>query len=109
MAFDAYDRTLDLLRLLATLLERLATRDASLAKQLRRAAQSVTLNVAEGRRRVGQDQAHHYRMALGSAAEVTACLEAALALDQMELDEIVEALAMADRVRALTYRLVNRK
>jgi len=41
MAFDAYDRSLDLIRLLAPLAAKLATYDAELTKQLRAAASRI--------------------------------------------------------------------
>jgi len=47
VTFDVYDCSLSLIRSLVPLLERLAGLDAKLADQLRRAAQSITLNVAE--------------------------------------------------------------
>jgi len=108
MAFDAYDRTLQLLRCTAPLIEQLATRDADLVKQLRRAGASVALNISEANRRVGKDRAHLFRVALGSAAEVAACLEVAVALGYLEAAAVAQALELVDRVRAMTYRLANR-
>ncbi len=46
----------------------------NLAEQLRRAALSVALNIAESTERRGADAAHHIRIALGSLVEVVACL-----------------------------------
>jgi len=43
--------------------------------QLVRAADSVALNIAEGAARDGDVRKHHYRIALGSAAEVAAVLD----------------------------------
>lgn len=108
MAFDAYDRSLQLLRCIAPLLETLATRDTDLVKQLRRAGASVTLNISEANRRVGKDRPHLFRVALGSAAEVAACLEVALAFAYLTPRDVEPALELVDRVRAMTYRLANR-
>ena len=108
MAFDAYDRSLQLLRCTAPLIDQLATRDADLVKQLRRAGASVALNISEASRRVGKDRPHLFRVALGSAAEVAACLEVAVALEYLVEDEVTPALELVDRVRAMTYRLANR-
>ena len=107
MAFDAYDRSLDLLRCTAVVIKKLVTLDPDLARQLRRAVQSVPQNVAEANRRVGKDRPHLFRVALGSAAEVTGCLESAVAFEYLTRDEIAEALALADRVRAMVYRLAR--
>ena len=107
MAFDAYDRSLQLLRSAAPLIEQLATRDTDLVKQLRRAGASVALNISEATA-VGKDRPHLFRVALGSAAEVAACLEVAVALGYLEQAAVEPVLELVDRVRALTYRLANR-
>ena len=49
---------------------------ASLKDQTARAAWSMTLNLAEGRAVGGSAGRHHYRVALGSAAETCAALVA---------------------------------
>ena len=105
MSFDANDRALDLLRTLAPLLASLTASDASLADQLRRAAASTVLNIAEANRRTLRDRRNRFRIALGSAAEVTACLEVAVVFGYVTPAQIAVALELADRVRAMTYRL----
>ena len=105
MSFDAYDRSVDLLRMLAPLLTSLASLDGPLADQLRRAAQSVPLNIAEANRRTLRDRRNRFRIALGSAAEVAACLDVAMALGYVEAERVAPALELIDRVRAMTYRL----
>ncbi len=105
MTFDAYERALDLLRQLVPVLARLAVLDDNLASQCRRAAQSVALNVAEANRRTLRDRRNRFRIALGSAAEVASCLDVAVALQYLAAGEVAEALALVDRVRAMTYRL----
>jgi four helix bundle protein len=108
MAFDAYDRSLDLIRALAPLLPRLVAADKGLEDQLRRSARSVLLNIAEANRRKGADRANRFRWALAEAAEVSAALEAAIAGGSLDALDAVEALALADRVRAMTYRLASK-
>ena len=108
MTFDAYDRSLSLIRSLVPLLERLVALDAKLADQLRRAAQSIALNVAEANQRVGKDRRNRFRIALGSAAEVASCLDVAVAFRYVGERDHAEAYALVDRVRAMTYRLANR-
>ena len=51
--------------------------NASLRDQLVRAAQSVVLNIAEGSGLSGDARKRHYRIALGSAAEVGAAFDLA--------------------------------
>ena len=108
MAFDAYDRSLDLLRALAPVTERIRACDAGLADQLKRAAQSVLLNIAEANRRRGKDRANRFRCALGEAAEVSAAVEAAIVAEYVEAIDVVDVLALADRVRAMTFQLAKK-
>ena len=54
-------------------------RRKSLADQVGRAAESVALDVAEGRARAGLDRADLFRRAAGSAGELTAALRIAAA------------------------------
>ena len=107
MAFETYDRSLDLIRTLAPIARKLATYDASLTKQLRDAASSITQNLAEGSERRGKDKKAHYRYAHGSTAEVIGCLESAVAWGYLEQSFVDPALALAGRVRAMTYRLAS--
>ena len=72
LAFVALRRILLSLEIIRSLKEPLAQLESvnpDLARQLRRAAVSVSLNLSEGRRRVGKDRRHHWRIALGSLDE----------------------------------------
>ena len=103
--FIALEVAHEAVRLLKSPLDAIARRDASLADQLRRAACSVVLNLAEGRRRRGRDRTHHFRIAAGSAAEARAALD--LAVDLGYCAAAPEAWARLDRVLALTWPLVR--
>jgi four helix bundle protein len=105
MALDAYTVSISLLRALSPLLKRLAAVDPKLEDQARRAAISVSLNLAEARPRAARDQRNRYRISLGSAAEVGAALDAALALGYIAEPDAADALALLDRIRAMTWRL----
>ena len=107
MTFDAYERSVELLRMIAPLLRRLAGIDADLEEQMRRAATSCVLNISEGNRRVNQDRKNRFRIALGSAAEVGSCLDIAVALDYLDDAAVTGARELVDRVRAMTYRLTR--
>jgi len=103
--FEAYEVALELVAVLRPVLDQLAKRDRNLVDQLRRAAASVVLNLAEGARRAGRDRLHFYRIAAGSAAEVRAALAVARAWGNLAPDSGVEALL--DRVLAMLWRLTH--
>ncbi len=54
--------------------------EANLRDQARRASSSIALNIAEGRARGGAAERNHYKIAKGSAAEMSSVL------DQIDLD-----------------------
>ena len=71
---------------------------ANLKDQAIRAADSVTLNIAEGTCRSKKSRAHHYRIAQGSAAELCACL------DRLDLEGKEE---QQDKLRRIGAMLAN--
>ena len=75
-----YSVALEVARDAARVAERIQRRDPDLARQLRRAAASVPLNLAEGSRALGGNRRARYADALGSACETRACLEVAAAM-----------------------------
>ena len=70
-----YQVALDVARDAAAAARVIGLQDADLARQLRRAAASVPLNLAEGAGVLGGHRRQRYMTALGSAREVLACLE----------------------------------
>ncbi len=108
VTFEAYDRSLELLSSLVPVYKTLRTQDPDLLKQLRRAAQSVQLNIAEANGRVGKDRRHLFRIAYASAGEVVAALQGAVASEDLTPTLVAKSLELVDRVRAMTYRLATR-
>ena len=99
-----YSFIIETLRLLVGLFQKIAREDSDLGRQLRRAASSVALNVAEGMGVSGGNQKLRFRTALGSAREVGACLDVAEALGY--IDAVDASLRdRLDRITATLYRL----
>ena len=72
-----HDVMLDALRTMRPALAAIQRNDSDLARQLRRAASSVALNLAEGSGSAGGVRQVRYRTALGSARETLSCLQVA--------------------------------
>jgi len=107
MRFDAFDVTLHLIRSLREPLTHLERRDPPLAVQTRKAAASIALNLREGRRRVGKDRTHLWRVAAGSADEVQAALLVAEAFGYVEHAALTQPLELADRILAMLWRMTR--
>ena len=72
-----HDDMLHAITIMRPMLSAIERRDSDLARQLRRCAASVVLNIAEGRGSFGRVRTARYRTALGSARETLACLRTA--------------------------------
>jgi len=111
MRFDALELAIQLIRNLRPLVERLRTRNADAARQIRRAADSVPSNLAEGGKRLGRDRIHHFSVAAGSAEEVRTALRVAVAWGDITGDlseaEVCGALEILDRIIANCWRLTH--
>ncbi len=101
-----YDTSLELIRLLRPSLESIARSDADLARQMRRAMASITLNVAEGSYARGRNRHALYQVALGSAKETRACLDVAQSFGYVEtIDE--QVAAQLGSICAVLYSIVT--
>jgi four helix bundle protein len=99
-----YETMLGVLEGLRPVLRQIERCDRDLARQLRRAASSVALNMSEGSGNQGGTRRERYRSALGSARETGACLDVALRLGYVARFD-PELLAALDRVRATLFKL----
>jgi four helix bundle protein len=107
MAFDALEVALQINRVVAPLAREIAQHDPDMARQIRKAAQSIPANLAEGRKRVGRDRLHLFRVANGSAAEVKVTLASAEAWGFVDTAALAEPLELLDRELAMTWRLTH--
>jgi four helix bundle protein len=105
--FHAHDIALEWAAALGPALSGVVQKDPDLARQLRRAVASVPLNLAEGACRAGKDRMHHYRIAAGSAAEAQSGLRLALGWGHLEAADLEVVEVLADRLRAMLWRLTQ--
>ena len=105
---DVYQRSIEFLAVANHIRGHLPKGNADLADQLRRAAQSIPQNIAEGCGRTTRaDKAKHYTIARGSA------MECASHLDVMKIDELIEAelyergIELLERIVAMLTKLVD--
>ena len=100
-----YSFIVESLKVLGPVLKEIARHDVDLARQARRAASSIALNTAEAYGCVGGNERLRFRTALGSAQEVKACLDVAVALAYVEEDVVLRD--RFDRIAATLYRLAT--
>ena len=102
---EIYEVSLSVIRKSRPVLEAIGRHDPDLARQMRRASSSVSLNLAEGSASQGRNRKARYYNALGSARGVRACLHVAAAAGYVE--KIDESLVDEnERVIATLIRLV---
>ena len=105
MALQVHAVALDMIGALRPLVPRIARHDRSLADQLRRAASSVVLNLAEMERSDAGNARARLCTAAGSLSETRAALQLAAAWGYLDEAATRDADAVADRVAAMLYRL----
>jgi len=86
----------------------LLERRPTLANQGVRAADSVVLNICEGRTARGKKAANYFDIALGSARETLAVVDLAVALRFVEADRVERLRDRLDHIAAILWKLANR-
>jgi four helix bundle protein len=105
---DVYQRSIEFLVFARRLLQRIPKGHGDLVDQLRRSAQSIPQNVAEGAGKTTRaDKAKHYTIARGSA------MESAAHLDVMKVEELIDderyavGVALLERVVAMLTKMID--
>jgi four helix bundle protein len=105
---DPLEHAILVVSLLRPLVETVARRDRELASQLRRAASSIALNVAEGLGTKAGNARLRFETARGSLFETRAALRVALAWGYVSVEssrEVLESLhALGGRIYGLARR-----
>ena len=103
---DVYRCSIEFLAQVVDLSARMPKGYAALADQLRRAAISGPLNIAEAAGRTSErDGARHYGIARGSAMECAAILDAMRLLSVVSDDEYRKAVELLARMVAMLTKL----
>jgi four helix bundle protein len=102
---NVYDRARNVVRDLVPLLSTIREQDKSLADQLKRAAQSVVLNIAEARGNDAGNARARFSTACGSAKEVRAALNVASDWGYIEAHTATHLEERLDEVCAITWCL----
>ena len=106
---DAWGVAIELATQAQLLCEQMPRGNAPLADQLRRAAMSVCLNLAEGAGRwTPKDKAHRFAIARGECGEVAAAIDVAVAMKALPAGAGERAIVLADREAAMLTRLIQR-
>ena len=102
---NVYDRARTVVRELVPLLHTIREHDKSLADQLKRAAQSVVLNIAEAHGNDAGNARARFSTACGSAKEVRAALNVATDWGYIETHMATHLDEKLDEVCAITWCL----
>jgi four helix bundle protein len=105
---NVYDRARKVVRELVPVLHIVRAHDKSLADQLKRAAQSVVLNIAEARGNDAGNARARFSTACGSAKEVRAALSVASDWGYIETRMATHLDEKLDEVCAITWCLGRR-
>ena len=105
---NVYDRARTVVQELSPILHTIREHDRSLADQLKRAAQSVVLNIAEGRGSDAGNARARFSTACGSAKEVRAALNIASDWGYIESRVATHLDERLDEVCAITWCLARR-
>ena len=105
---NVYVRAREVVREIAPLVQVIRGQDAKLADQLKRAAQSVVLNIAEGRGNKDGNARLRFSTACGSAKEVRAALHVASDWGYIEAHRAAHLDERLDEVCAITWCLGRR-
>ena len=105
---NVYVRAREVVRELVPVLHTIREHDKSLADQLKRAAQSVVLNIAEGRGNDAGNARARFSTACGSAKEVRAALNVASDWGYIETRMATHLDERLDEVCAITWCLSRR-
>jgi four helix bundle protein len=107
---DVYQKSIQFLALSARIANSIPRGNADLIDQMKRAALSVPLNIAEASGRTGSlDNARHFAIARGSALELGAIMDACDALGLLEKQTYSDSKQLIVPIVAMLSKLCMKK
>ena len=104
---DAYKAAVRFLGVASNLVTKIPRGNAVLSDQLRRAALSVPLNIAEGSGKFSRDAVRFYSIARGSALECAAILDALETMAVLDEAALKDAREILERVVLMLTGLIR--
>ena len=103
---DAYQRSIDFLALALRIVARLPRGEREIRDQLKRAAISIPLNIAEGAGKPTRaDRSRFHAIARGSAMECAALLDVCMVASLAGVEETHEGKALLARIVAMLTKM----
>ncbi len=109
LSFHVLDVAVAAVGALRPLVATIRRQDRDLGEQIRRAASSIALNIAEGNSNEGGNRLSRFSTAAGSTSEVRAVLRVAAAWGYVRAEEYLPVEQLLDRVAAMLHRLGARR
>jgi len=107
MSLVVHELSLQLVEELAPVVVLIARHDRDLARQIRRSATSIVLNIAEGQHSDPGTARARFHSAAGSANETRSALRIATCWRYLEDGQIAASLRQLDRIVAMLWRLTH--
>ena len=104
---DVYGCAISFFKLAIPLIERAPAGYHSLNDQLRRAAVSIPLNIAEGSGKFDKEERRYFLIARGSALECAAIIDVLSALDAVSTEEVTAAHELLARIVSMLTKLAK--
>ena len=102
---DVYGCAISFFKLAVPLTERAPPGYHSLNDQLRRAAVSIPLNIAEGSGKFDKDERRYFMIARGSALECAAIIDVLEVLGAASAEEAAQARQLLERIVSMLTKL----
>ena len=105
---DVYKRSIEFLRVSLEIVRELPRGHAAQADQLKRAAESIVQNIAEGAGRFTRaDKARHYTIARGSAMECAGTLDIMQAEESVKTERYERGIELLGRIVSMLTKLID--